>query len=249
MNRKKKYYKKKRQNYKRKNPVGKKVSNGVRLFRSNVQCYVSLFAPANTTQFEYKNAYPLNFPGHYVDNGGTYNLIVNNTIGPVQTTAIANIKSRIFNFFDMYKVQSLTVNWVPSGIWNDPSLTTINQYGFQSNLIYQKDYDDVAVPADNEAAMNQGIRPLSLVKPCTIKMYQLKDRRNEWYNCQNVDVTPGTTITGNTQSHPLSYGGIKIYCQDIPTSGAASAEIDFLGRFYLTWDVMFKGVNGNMTAL
>lgn len=50
---------------KKKTSLSRGIQNSFRMFRAKIQGYLSILPDTAVAQFDYKNAYPLNFPGNY----------------------------------------------------------------------------------------------------------------------------------------------------------------------------------------
>lgn len=238
---KKKVYRKKR-SIRKKAPLARGVSNSMRLFRSKIQAYVSV-APDGVvavSRYDFKSSYPLNFPGQYVNNSGTYGSI-SNTPGPLFLDGVSSMLARLMDTFDTYQVKSLRVDYMPAGIKTALVLSQSNGLAFSSTLSYVRDLDDVVLLASNQIALNNAIKPLSMNSKSTFTYYQPKISKGQWFNCQSFTNSPNAAPTQTSVMPENAYKSLKVWCSNIPVSNTAAQDV--LGRFYLTWDVVFKGLN------
>lgn len=241
------FYKKRRYRMKRrvkkKSPLSRSIQNSFRMFRAKIQAYVSVLPTASATQFDYKNCYPLNFPGNYMDNLGAYSVIPSG-VGPLFTTAVPGMLARLMDTFDTYRVASVNVKFMPFAIRVYTATTQDNVSAFASTISYVKDLDDSALISNNSIALNNAVIPLSMNVPSSITYHQPKITRNQWFNCQNYSVTPGAAPLQGNLMPENAYKSVKVWCSNIPVS--ATANQDVVGRFYITWDVIFKGLNNGL---
>lgn len=241
---KKRTYRTKRR-LKRKMPLTRNVPNAMSPFRQKIQCYVSLNIPAGTEPYNYRNSYPLNFPGRYTNNSGSYGPIIDDA-STNRYTAVTRSLANLMDMFDQYRVKSLTVDYVPVVSQVVGGAVPNNFNGLSNAVNYVKDFDDVSLFADVQEALVSGKKPLSATRRFKIKMRQLPQNRNRWINCQDVSITPTTPITANTLMFENTYSSIKMLIANLLPD---TTNLSTLGRLYLTWDVEFKGINTRLSPI
>lgn len=142
--------------------------------------------------------------------------------------------------FDMYQVQSLNVKFMPFADKVYTPTTQDNTAAFASTLSYVKDLDDSALISTNQIALNNGVIPRGMNRSCSITYRQPKMGRSQWFNCQSYLQNPAIVPDQGSVMPANSYRSLKVWCSNIP---AAEGVLDVQGRFYVTWDVIFKGLN------
>lgn len=238
---KKRAYRFKRKLKRGKGALAKRIPNVRRLFRQKILAQLTLVAPANPTTnglYQYKNSYPLNFPGHYTDNDAVYRPITDD--GVSRRTALTNSLGVFMQLFDQYKVLSLTVHYIPHATITGES-SIVNRVNAQSTVMYSKDLDDVALFSDYYQSLVAGVKPLTATKP--FKIIMKNPLKGRWFNCQSYNLTPTSDVTVNTSMPENPFSSIKLFVDNIFQS---PDDPNDLGRIFLTWDVIFRGVNTAM---
>jgi len=241
-----------RKNYKMINPIGKGIINEKRMFRQNVLCeFESTASGINGLQY-LQDGIPLNNPTMYLNNLNTW----------VQISATNSQWAFLSTVFDQYKVQAVKVTFIPyfQAVLETtlavaaPSPPAFPPSGPVARAIYySKDPDDITqVPGGSESIrmLNSGIVPKHYVegKKLIITMVQPKSKRQYWLNMQNYALNPGTQGGGPTanaiQDMPNKAAGIRLVNE--VNVGTTTPSTYYYGRFYISWDVIFRGANINV---
>jgi len=221
------------------NPLSSKIPNTMKKYPIKVQCYYDVtIAGGLSGIIDPQVIASLNYPGK----GITYDGATASTFGAIGISS--NLRNYFFvsSPFDEYRVVSLEMTYIPEYV--TVSTNTVGYASPDPQIMYIfRDNDDsqvVASPADQHF-MNCGCKPLSTVtaRQLTAKFTQLREKKKFWLNTgfwNIIQPTNNVTFAGVPFPDPMS--SLKL-CW--PTQ-AANAQ-SYIGRIYLTWNVIFRGIN------
>lgn len=217
------------------NPLGSRIQNTVRKCRFNITAYTSL-SQAGAGAGGYADnctVFAINYPTYFRNALGTYGQMPNHS----------NLFIRAFNLFDMYKVNSIKIVYIPNEVNTLASGTNPDIVNAPTVMYGFKDIDDVSALASELFALNAGAR----AKNMSFTQTWIFRNKSPWKNTSDVGVVPGGAITSsNTPAGEQQYAGVKLYMPNLQYPPLGSTY--WFGRFYVTWDCMFKGVNTLTTA-
>lgn len=225
----------------RHNPLGRGITNEFRQMRLSISALIPVTILNNAIGSYARTQYiiPLNYPTMYRDPSGTYGQIPN---------FISTQWSHCFGddaLFDQYRVMGLYIKFAPSHVETAVS-TAAYDINDTPSIVYQfNDIDDsslVSIPEESNF-LNRGVLPQSYTvgKDVHFRFIQPKKNRNQWLNSQNYsqspDIPPGdnSEIQGFNQVH----AAMKLM---FVNAGTGAAVVGKMGRLYVKWDCIFRGV-------
>lgn len=231
-----------------KNPLGRGIPNSMRKFRANITAEIPIACAGTTLEAVMypQVAVPLNFPTMAT----IYNGAAAATYGQI-TTAGSQISSNWVKligedtFFDEYRVLRLVCKFYP--VTQITSTTTYQQTHDDPYVMYHyNDLDDVGVivtPSIEGKYLNEGAKTLSYIdgKPKGFIYRQLKSKKNRYLNsAATLDYVPGTAVGAAGTPFENPFSSMKLMW---PTHKPASSGVTYIGRLYVTWDCIFRGIN------
>lgn len=236
---KKKYQKKKKV---KKTALSKGISNENRMFRCKIAGVIPItFAASLDTQLE-RNTFCLNYPLFYRKDDGTRQLMSVDS-----GTAVSTIWPKLLGvdpLFDLYKVLSLKVTFMPNSLPVTNNSTTFD-VGDAPNIIYgYRDRDDDNLIDYERRALDLGIAPQSwLTKSAISWTYNQPSYNKGWLNTQSFQDEPLSQDQAGYSGLPAGLKTLMVANMGINTGGPY-----YVGRMYAQWDVMFKSINIDTVA-
>jgi len=224
------------------------ISNDKILFRMKMTTFQVLStAPTNVTHFD-QYGYPINFPGFFMisqDGGGTLPTAYG------QTVNLPGYYSKFFGgggglIFDIYYVHKMTIMYVPFVAFYETSGTSSQTDESQFVMKYL-DQDDV-IPLNASSTvieakfLEAGAFPVNVSQGKNHKWTWTNPNQKQYYNCAAVALAPGTTLTAETAPWPNCFKSLRLGFR-VPAAG--SSVTVYYGRLYITYDIIFKGINMN----
>lgn len=223
------------------NPLGARVLNTMKKLRLNFTYMIPIRNAIAVGAQIIPTTYCLNYPGIFVNQLGT-----RVTMGSIAGSAAPTNYPRFFGgngAFDQYKVLRLKVAFMPSEQETRTSATNYDAVDSPGLVYVYRDYDDSANLSSEGNALNQGLKPKSFVlgKPIYWTMVQAPENRNKYLNAQSatIDFTNPQALSENNIANPAASFKTLLIC------GPQSANVGIVGRMYVTWDVIFRGIHAD----
>lgn len=187
---------------------------------------LTVIAATSATYFNFFFHYP-----HYLWTGGAIS---------APGTLQANY-ARLRGVFDSYRVNSLTVNWLP--YITNQGVGTAAFYLIQTAI----DRDDYSETGGLAGGLNDpSSREHILFRQFTRRMKASDTPFRRYMNCDAYIPVPSASASSNYNMVPAdSYGTLKVIIGDIANAQVATGAV--IGRLQGQWSVTFKGYQTSLT--